>query len=283
MLTSVPSPALVVGAIGSVQFGAAIATTLFNRIGPSGAVALRLSLATVVLVGIWRPAFRGRPPREYALACTFGLVLGVMNLSFYESIHRIPLGIAVTIEFVGPLLVAVFGSRRASDFIWVVLAAIGIVALMHGDTHSLNTVGVLLALAAGLLWGGYILINARVGREFNGGAGLALAMCMATLVTLPVGLAQAGSKLFEPHALLLGAAVAMLSSVIPYSFELEALRRIATNIFGVLMSIEPGMAALAGFVVVGQKLSGREIVGIAFVVAASIGASLRARAAPVDA
>lgn len=280
-LARAPSPALVLGGIASVQFGSALATTLFAQIGPAGAVLLRLVSASVVLVVIWRPRLRSRTGRELLLAGLFGLVLAGMNLAFYAAIRRIPLGIAVTIEFVGPLAVAIAGSRRRLDLIWVALAAAGIVALMHGDPHGLNVLGVLLALTAGCLWGAYILVNARVGRAFPGGAGLAIAMCVAAILVLPVGVLQGGTHLVAPHALWLGAAVGMLSSAIPYTLEMEALRRIATNIFGVLMSLEPAMAALAGFLVIGQSLSSRELAGIALVVIASVGASASARKAPV--
>ncbi len=281
LLSRAPSPALVLGGIASVQFGSALAATLFARIGPGGAVLLRLASATIVLLIIWRPRLRSRGRRELLLAALFGLVLAAMNLTFYHALHLIPLGVAVTIEFVGPLTVAVAGSRQRLDLLWVALAAAGIIALMHGDTHSLNILGVLLALIAGSMWGIYILVNARVGRAFDDGAGLALAMCVATLVALPAGLIEGGTKLLTPHSLALGAAVGMLSSAIPYSFEMEALRRIATNVFGTLMSLEPAMAALAGFLVLGQTLSGRQLLGIGLVVAASVGASRRARQAEV--
>jgi inner membrane transporter RhtA len=281
LISRAPSPALVIGGIASVQFGSAIAATLFGRVGPAGAVTLRLVSAAIVLLAIWRPRVRQRTGRQLALAALFGLVLAAMNLSFYEAIHRIPLGIGVTIEFIGPLGVAVAGSRRRLDLVWVLLAAAGIVALMHGSSHSLDAVGVLLAVAAGGMWAAYILLNARLGRAFADGAGLALAMAIGSLAVLPVGIAQAGAHLFTGHSLLLGCAVGMLSSAIPYSFELEALRRIATNVFGVLMSLEPAMAALAGLLVLGQSLDPRELVGIGLVVAASVGASRRAREAAV--
>lgn len=280
VLARTSSPALVLGGIASVQFGAALATTLFAHVGPGGAVALRLVAASVVLAVIWRPDLRSRTRRELLLAALFGLVLAGMNLAFYEAIQRIPLGIAVTIEFVGPLAVAIAGSRRRLDLVWIALAAAGIVALMRGDPHGLNVLGVLLALTAGCLWGAYILVNARVGRTFEGGTGLAIAMCVATVVALPLGIVQGGTHLVAPRTLLIGAAVGILSSAIPYTFEMEALRRIATNVFGVLMSLEPAMAALAGFVVIGQTLSVRELVGIALVVVASVGASGSARKAP---
>jgi inner membrane transporter RhtA len=281
LLARAPSGGLVVAAIGSVQFGSALATTLFDRIGPGGAVSLRLVSASIVLVAIWRPQWRGRTRRELLLAATFGVVLAGMNLSFYHALKRIPLGIAVTIEFVGPLAVALGGSRRLKDLVWVALAAVGILALTRGGTHGLDGLGVALALLAGCLWACYILLNARVGRAFEGGTGLALSMCVASLACLPAGVIEGGGHLLEPHSLALGALVGMLSSAIPYSFELEALRRIATSVFGVLMSLEPAIAALAGFVVLGQGLSGRALAGMALVVAASIGASRQARAAPM--
>jgi inner membrane transporter RhtA len=265
-----------------VQFGSAIGTKLFGTIGPSGAVLLRLVFASIALVLLWRPSVRARNRHDLALVALFGFVLAAMNVSFYESLQRIPLGIAVTIEFVGPLTVALVGSRRKLDFLWVALAALGIVALMRGETHGLNTVGVILALTAGCLWGSYIIVNARLGKSFADGSGLALAMCVGSVLALPVGVAEGGANLLHPHSLLLGAAVGMLSSAIPYTFEVEALRRIAKAVFGVLMSLEPAMAALAGFIVIGQSLSARELAGIALVVAASGGASLRARQAPVQ-
>ncbi len=283
VLSRVPSPALVLGAIGSIQFGAALGTTLFSRLGPAGAVTERLVTATLVLLLIWRPRVRNRTRRELLLVALFGVILGAMNLLFYEALHRIPLGIAVTLEMVGPLAVAVGGSRRARDLVWVGLAAVGILALARGRAHGLDGLGVAFALLAGSLWGVYILVNARVGRAFAGGTGLALAMIVSSLVVLPFGVAQAGSHLLTLHALAIGAAVGLLSSAIPYTLEVESLRRIAAPVFGVLMSLEPGVAALAGFLVLGQGMSSRALLGIAFVVAASVGASRRIREQPVAA
>ena len=270
-----------VGAVASVQFGSAVAATLFASVGPGGAVLLRLASATVMLLLLWRPRLRNRHRRELILAAAFGLVLAGMNLSFYHALHRIPLGIAVTIEFIGPLAVAIGGSRRPIDLVWVGLAAAGIVALARGQTHGLDVLGAALALIAGCLWGVYILLNARVGRAFERGTGLALAMCVATVVALPAGLLEGRGHLLEPRSLALGALVGLLSSAIPYSFENEALRRIAPSVFGVLMSLEPAMAAIAGLIVLGQSLSTRGVVGIALVVCASMGASRRTREAPV--
>ena len=280
-LARAPSGVLVVGAIGSIQFGSALATKLFGAVGPAGAVLLRLAFAAVVLVAIWRPRVRSRSRRELILVGAFGLILAAMNLTFYEALRRIPLGIAVTIEFVGPLGVAIGGSRRRIDFVWAGMAAAGILALARGGTHGLNTAGVLFALLAGCLWASYILVNARVGRVYARGSGLAIALCLGSLALLPLGLVQGGSHLFRPRSLGLGAAVALLSSAIPYSCEVEALRRIATHVFGVLMSLEPAMAAIAGFLILSQGLSLRAAIGIGLVVVASIGASRGAPEPPV--
>jgi inner membrane transporter RhtA len=282
LLARAPSGGLVVSGITSVQFGSAIAATLFSRIGPGGAVLLRLLSATIVLTALWRPRLRGRPRSDLVAAVAFGLVLAGMNLSFYHAIHRIPLGVAVTLEFVGPLTVAVAGSRRAVDVLWVALAAAGILALARGQAHGLDLLGAALALIAGALWGAYILLNARIGRTFERGTGLALAMFVAALAALPAGVIEGGKHLLTLHSLALGSAVGMLSSAIPYSFENEALRRIAPSVFGVLMSLEPAMAAVAGLIVLGQALGLRAVLGIALVVCASVGASRRGRQAPVD-
>jgi inner membrane transporter RhtA len=283
LLARAPSGGLVISAIASVQLGAALAATLFARIGPAGAVLLRVACGSVVLVAVWPPRLRGRSRHQLLLAAVFGLALAGMNLSFYEAIHRIPLGTAVTIEFVGPLTVAVLGSRRPLDLVWIALAVVGILALTRGGAHSLNGLGVAFAAIAGALWGTYILLNERVGRAFERGTGVALAMCVASVALLPVGLAGGGANLLEPRSLALGAAVGVLSSAIPYSFEQEALRRIPPSVFGVLMSLEPAVAALAGFIVLGQGLSGRDLVGIGLVVAASAGASRSTSQAPVAA
>jgi inner membrane transporter RhtA len=206
-----------------------------------------------------------------------------MNFCFYSSIERIPLGIAVTFEFVGPLGVAVFGSRRPLDLLWVVLAAAGILLLSDLGAGGLDRLGVALALFAGVLWAAYILLSARMGRAFPGGAGLALAMVVATIPLAPVGIADGGSHLLVPEILLAGVAVGLLGSAIPYALELEALRTMLVGVFGVLMSLEPAVGALAGFVVLGEELAAREVAAILLVVAASAGAAHRATVAPRDA
>jgi inner membrane transporter RhtA len=260
---------LVLAAAGSLQVGAAFAVTLFDDLGPAGAAFLRLAFAAVVLWAIWRPRLAG----DLRLAAAFGAALGLMNWSIYESIDRIPLGVAVTIEFAGPLLVAVIGSRRPLDGVWIVLAAAGILLLADPGGGSIDGLGVLFALSAAACWMAYIYLSQRTGQAFPGGSGLALAMAVGALIVLPAGVIQGGSALVEPD--LLGAAlvVALASSVLPYSLELEALRRLPAAVFGVLMSLEPAVAALAGLVVLGQDLGARELLAIGMVVVASAGAA----------
>jgi inner membrane transporter RhtA len=278
------SMSLVMGAVASVQVGAAIATTLFDELGPAGTVLLRTGFAALVLVLLWRPSLRGRSTVALRDAVLFGLALAGMNLSFYAALDRIPLGIAVTLEFTGPFLVAVAGSRRASDLLWVALAAGGIVLLAPGVHGSLNVTGSLLALLAGAFWAAYIVLAARIGRAFSGGQGLSIAMVVATVVLLPSGIVAGGSDLGDPGLLAVGFAVALLSSAIPYSLELEALRRLPKGTFGVLMSMEPAVAALVGLIALGQDLSANEVVAIGLVVAASAGAlSAAGTPAPVEA
>ena len=260
--------ALVIAAVSSLQFGAGFAVTLFDELGPAGAAFLRLAIAAAVLLALWRPSLRG----DLRLPAAFGITLGLMNLCIYEAMDRVPMGIAVTIEFWGPLAVAVAGSRRALDLLWVVLAAGGIVLLADPGGGSLDAAGIAFALAAGGLWAIYILLSVRVGAVYPGGSGLAIAMVFGALVTLPVGL---DADLLAPEMLAAGAVVALASSVIPYSFELEALRRLPARVFGVLMSLEPAVAALAGLVVLGQALGGVEWLAIGLVVVASAGATAR--------
>jgi inner membrane transporter RhtA len=263
----------VLAAAGSLQVGAAFAVTLFDDLGPAGAAFLRLAFAAVVLWAIWRPRMQAHPPQDLRLAAAFGVALGLMNWSIYESIDRIPLGVAVTIEFAGPLLVAVIGSRRPLDGFWIALAAAGIVLLADPGGGSIDALGVLFALTAAACWMAYIYLSKRTGQAFPGGSGLALAMAVGALVVLPAGVIEGGSALAEPDLLASAFLVALASSVLPYSLELEALRRLPAAVFGVLMSLEPAVAALAGFVVLGQDLGARELLAIGMVVVASAGAA----------
>lgn len=271
--------ALVLSGVTSIQFGAAIAATLFDDLGPSGVSALRLGFAAIILMALFRPRVRGRAPRDLRLVALFGLVLGTMNLTFYEALDRIPLGVAVTIEFAGPLGVAVFASRRRLDLMWAALAAVGIVLLGNPFGAGLDGVGLILILTAAACWAAYILIAQRATATFTGSEGVALASVVAALVPLGPGIAQAGTDLLEPKWLALGACVALMSSAIPYSLETESLRRLPAHVFGVLMSIEPAVAALAGFLILGQSLDARELVAIGLVVVASVGSSRSATVA----
>jgi len=260
---------LVLAAAVSPQLGAAFAVTLFDELGPAGAAFLRLGFAAIVLCVIWRPRLTG----DLRLAVAFGVALGLMNLSFYEAIDRIPLGDAVTIEFTGPLLVAVIGSRRPLDGVWITLAAAGIVLLVDPGGGSVDATGVGFALAAAACWMAYIYLSKRTGAAFPGGSGLALAMAVGALIVLPAGVIQAQGALAEPDLLGSALVVALASSVLPYSLDLEALRRLPEAVFGVLMSVDPAVAALAGFLVLGQDLGARELLAIAMVVVASAGAT----------
>jgi inner membrane transporter RhtA len=265
--------ALVLLAAITPQLGGAFAVTLFDELGPAGAAFGRLAFAALILVALWRPQVRGLPPGALRTAVIFGLALGAMNLCIYEAMDRIPLGVAVTFEVMGPLGLAVALSRRPLDLVWVLLAALGILGLTGPAGGSVDPVGVAFALAAGALWAAYILLSQRTGALFPGGNGLAVAMVAGALLVAPFGMSDAGGDLVQPE--LLGAllVVAIASSVLPYSLEIEALRSVPPRVFGVLMSVEPAVAALAGVVVLGQDLELLEWVAIGLVVIASAGAS----------
>jgi inner membrane transporter RhtA len=279
-LRDAPPTALVILPIFSVQLGAALAKSLFDSLGPGGTVFLRIAFAALVLFLLVRPKLGGHDRAGYLLAGLFGLTLAGMNFSIYLAFDRIPLGVAVTLEFVGPLGVAVAGSRRLLDLLWVVLAAAGILLLAPLSVlggMDLDPVGVAFALLAGCLWASYILLSARTGSAFPGGTGLVIALCVGTFVLFPFGIAGAGYALLDPKLLLAGFGVAMLSSAIPYSLELEALRKLPARVFGVLMSLDPAVAALAGLVVLGERLEMRAVAAIIFVTIAAAGASLFGR------
>ncbi|MFC1435463.1 DMT family transporter [Streptacidiphilus sp. N1-3] len=274
-LGAIPPTVLVLLGIVSVQMGSALAKHLFSEVGSFGTVALRLFFAAVVLMLLWRPSLRLNRS-TWTVVLGYGVTLGVMNLCFYLALSRLPLGIAVTIEFLGPLAVALAGSRRWLDAVWALLAAGGVVLLMEGR-GDLNLVGALFALAAGTCWGLYILVGAALGRHTTEGNGLALGMAVAALVVVPFGVADSGTALLQPWVLLAGLGLALLSSVIPYSLDLEALRRIPPQVFGILMSLEPAMAALIGLVVLQESLRWSQWIAVLCVVAASAGATRGAR------
>ncbi|WP_245916845.1 EamA family transporter [Nocardioides gansuensis] len=263
---------LVLVGIVSVQVGAAVAKDLFGTVDPTAMVWLRLVTSALVLVAIARPQLRGRSRDDWLVAAGFALSLGIMNWAIYQSFARIPLGIAVTIEFVGPLTLAVVGSRRARDLLWVGLAAVGVL-LLGLEPADLSVAGVAFALLAGAAWAAYILLSASTGRRWPGLDGLAVASVLATvLMTVPAVLAG-GSTLLDPRVLVIGALVGLLSSVVPYSCEMVALRSLAPSVFGILMSLEPAAAALAAIVVLHELLSPLQWLAVACVVVASGGAT----------
>ncbi|MFF4039722.1 DMT family transporter [Streptomyces sp. NPDC001816] len=256
----------------SVQFGGALAVTLMPRAGALGVVTLRLLAAAVVLLVVCRPRLRGHSRTDWGTVVVFGITMGAMNGLFYEAVARIPLGPAVTLEVLGPLALSVLASRRAINAVWAGLALAGVFLLGGGGFSDLDPTGVAFALGAGAMWAAYIVFSARTGRRFPQADGLALAMAVAALLFLPLGIAEAGTRLLDPTTVALGSAVALLSSVLPYTLELLALRRLPASTFAILMSLEPAIAATAGFLILGQALSATEAAAIALVIAASIGA-----------
>jgi inner membrane transporter RhtA len=268
----------VLAGILSVQLGAAVAKDLFGRIDPTAMVWLRLLTSTLVLLAVARPRLRGRTRADWLVVLGFGLSLGLMNWAIYQSFARIPLGLAVTIEFIGPLSIAVLGSRRARDLVWVVLAGVGVV-LLGFEPAGVTLAGVLFALLAGAAWASYILLSASTGRRWPGIDGLAIASTFAVLPLTPYAVAIGGSTLLDPTVLAIGAAVGLLSSVVPYSLELNALRTLEPRVFGILMSLEPAAAAMAALVLLGELLEPLQWTAMACVVVASIGATASGRAA----
>jgi inner membrane transporter RhtA len=263
---------LVLAGAVSVQFGSAVAALLFPRAGALGAVALRVTFAALLLLIITRPRLRGYSRADWAVASGFGLALGGMNIVFYQAIDRIPLGPAVTLEALGPLLLSVVASRRAVSLLWAGIALSGVYLLGRGGFGELNSAGAAFALGAGVLWAAYIVLNARAGARFPRLDGLAIAMTVAALISLPLGIRASGGALLEPGVLGLGLAIAVMGSSVPYALELLALRRLPAGTFAVLTSLAPALAALAGYLVLGQGLSLPQCAAIAMVVAASAGA-----------
>ena len=274
------SIALLLASMVSIQFGASLAKGLFPQLGPEGTTVFRCGFAAVMLLALWRP-WRALPPRPALVAVAlYGASLGAMNLFFYLSIARIPLGVAVALEFTGPLAVALLASRRARDLLWVALAAAGIVLILplSRAAHRLDPPGVALALAAGVCWALYIVLGQRAGRAVEGGAATALGMLAAALVVTPVGVLRAGPRLLHFELWPLALVVAVFSSALPYSLEMHALRRLPARTFGILMSLEPALAALAGLVMLRERLTATQLVAIGCVIAASAGSAATSHA-----
>ncbi|MFE2289151.1 DMT family transporter [Streptomyces sp. NPDC059443] len=267
--------ALVVAAGVSVQFGAALAVMIMPRAGAAGVVTLRLAAAALVLLLVCRPKVRGYSRSDWTTVVWFGVTMAGMNGLFYQAIDRIPLGPAVTLEVLGPLVLSVVVSRRLMNLLWAGLALAGVVLLSThggGGFGGLDPLGAAFALGAGGMWAAYIVFSARTGRRFPQADGLALAMAVAAVLSLPLGVIEAGADLLRPSTLALGLGVAVLSSVLPYTLELLALRRLPAPTFAILMSLEPAIAATAGFLILNQSLSALDAAAIALVIGASMGA-----------
>jgi inner membrane transporter RhtA len=258
-----------------VQLGAALSPPLFDRAGVAGVTWLRLLAGAAILLAWARPRLRGRSRADLGGAVALGVASAVMTLCFMAAIDRIPLGIVVTIEFLGPLTIGVAGARRLRDLLWVALAGGGVALLTLGDATggSLDTLGLGFAAAAGTGWGLYILLTRHVGRAWTGVEGLAVAMAVAAVVSAPAGIVDGGGRLAHADVVLACAGLAVLLPVLPYSFEMAALRRLPASTFGVLMSLEPGIGALLGFLVLGQDLTVVGMLAIGMVIAASAGAT----------
>jgi inner membrane transporter RhtA len=267
---------LVLVGIASVQLGASVAKSLFDEVSPSTIVWLRLVTSALVLLAVARPVLRGKTRHDWLVVLGYGASLGCMNWAIYQSFQRIPLGLAVTIEFVGPLTLAVLGSRRLRDLAWVGLAGLGVL-LLGFERTDLDLLGVAYAVLAGAAWAAYILLSAETGARWRGLDGLAVASVVATLLLSPVALGRYGDQLADLRIVLIGALVGLLSSVVPYTCELVALRSIEPSVFSVLMSLEPAAAALAGIVVLGELLAPVQWLAMACVVVASVGATRTGR------
>jgi len=273
-----PIPAVLLSII-SVQCGAAIAKGLFPEIGAAATASLRIGLSAIILLIAFRPNLGKLNAKQWKYVTLYGLSLGAMNMVFYMAIERIPIGLGVTLEFVGPLVLAIFSSKKAIDFIWVVLAAIGIALIAPWTSNGLNLTGVLLALLAGGFWAAYIILGGRISKIMKGGEAVAVGMLFATILILPFGIFSGGLTHLSPKLLGLGAALALLSSAIPFTLEINALKQLPARTFSILMSLEPAMASLAAFVFLQEYLSITECIAVACVVIASAGSSFTARKA----
>jgi inner membrane transporter RhtA len=275
-----PIPAVLL-AIVSVQGGAALAKSLFSVLGAAGTTGVRVGLSALMLLLVFRPLPRRITTEQWRLLLAYGVLLGAMNLVFYLALARIPLGLAVTLEFVGPLTLAVIGSRRAPDFLWVTLAAAGIALITPWRGAGPDPVGMLLALGAGACWAAYIVVGGRISRMMPGGSAVAVGMVVATCLVLPFSLAGGGLAHLTPRLLLTGAAVALLSSALPYTLEMSALRALPARTFTIMMSLEPAVAAICGLLFLHESLTWAQWIAVTLVIAASAGAAATGRQVPV--
>ena len=272
-----PLPAVLVSIL-SVQVGAALAKGLFPALGPAGTVGLRIGISALLLLAAFRPKLAALNAAQWRAVVPYGLALAVMNMTFYFALERIPLGIAVAVEFAGPLAVAVFGSRKPIDVLWVLLAGAGITLIApRSGGGSLDAVGLLLAAIAGACWAGYIVLGGRLARVLADGDAVAIGMLVAAVAALPVSCAMGGFARLTADHLAVGAGVALLSSAIPYTLEMVALRSLPARSFGILMSLEPAIAAMAGMVILHELLTPAQWLSVALVIVASLGSVLTSR------
>lgn len=275
--STAPAVLMVIGSCTSLQFGASLATQLFGPLGATGVTTLRLGLAAVMLALVTRPRVRTWTRSQWTAVAAFGLALAGMNGMFYEAIARIPLGPAVAIEFLGPLGLAAILSRKLKDFAWIVLALVGVMILGFDDAGgSLDLVGVAFVLGAGFFWALYILASERVGGAVDGAGGLAMALVVGTIALVPFGAQGAWTGLADVHYLALAIGTAFLASVVPYALELSALRRLPKAVFGVLLALEPVIAALAGWLLLDQGFGATRALAVLLVVVAGAGSAITA-------
>ncbi|MGB7087556.1 MAG: EamA family transporter [Phormidesmis sp.] len=276
-----PSPiGLVLLSIVSVQFGSALAKSLFGELGPWGVVALRVSFSALLLFVLWRPKWNHKIQQNFKAILAFGVVLALMNSFFYAAIDRIPLGVAIALEFTGPLGLSILKSQRWLDGLWAILASIGIVLLTPISGATIDIWGIVFALLAGVFWALYIVLSARIGRNLSGIEGLAWALAISTVLLLPIGIFTAGRALLDPRLLAMGAGVAVLSTTLPYSFEMMALRSLPVKVFGIMLSLEPMVGVLAGFLILQERLSVRSLTACLLVSIAAAGSAKFKEGAP---
>jgi inner membrane transporter RhtA len=271
-----PVPAILLSIV-SVQGGAAIAKGLFPVMGSTGTAMIRMGLAAIILSTVYRPKLRQFSSGQWKAVIAYGITLGGMNMIFYLAIERIPLGLAVSLEFVGPLLLAVAGSRKASDFLWVLLAALGIALIAPWSGNGLNLNGIFLALLAGALWAAYIVLGGKVSQLLSGGEAVAVGMIFGSFTILPFAIASSAFENFIPTTIFAGAALAVLSSALPFTLEMSALKELPARTFSILMSLEPAVAALSGLIFLHEYLGFYEWLAVALVIIASAGAALTSK------
>ena len=276
-LFNIPPIPAVLFAIISVQSGAAIAKTLFPAIGAAGTASLRIGISAIILLAVYRPNLLKITPNQWKIVIPYGLSLGAMNLIFYLAIERIPIGLAVTLEFIGPLLVAVIGSKRLIDYLWVLLATAGIVLIAPWSNNGIDLLGVLFALLAGAFWAAYIVLGTKVSKIMKGGDAVATGMLFASILIVPFGISENGLNNLTPTFLYLGIALALLSSAIPFTLEMKALAQLPARTFSILMSLEPAAASIFAFIFLQEYLTFNEILAVVFVVIASVGSTITSK------